>query len=64
MHKGAAVSYRGQPGTLKDFHLDVIGDVDAEGRGVLVPAMVGDVELQQQPGRVIEVPLRDLVERS
>lgn len=63
MHRGAQVVYQGQPGTLKDFRLGVVGDVDKEGRGVLVPAMLGDVELDGGRG-VIEVPIKELEERG
>lgn len=63
MHKGQRVRYEGTRGVLVGFHLGQVGGVDEQGNGVLLPAMVGAVRLDD--GReVADVPLSDLHEEQ
>lgn len=60
MIKGQTVRHMGKSGVLQSFYLDKVGTVDREGNGVIVPAMVGQVKLDD--GSECVVPLSQLEE--
>ena len=61
MTKGGAIVYQGVQGILVDFHLAQLGGVDEQGKGVLTPAMVGEIHLVDD--RVLtDIPLSQLQE--
>jgi hypothetical protein len=68
MRKGDRVSYDGKPAVLAGIRLDQVGDVDPQGRGILRPAMVADVQLTDERGKVLRrvkgVPLTELKETA
>lgn len=61
MRKGQRVFYRRSFGVLADFRLAMVGTVDDKGEGVLKPAMVGHVSMDDGT-QCIDVPLSDLEE--
>jgi len=61
VRKGQRVVYRSTPGVLASFHLALVGTVDDNGEGVIVPAMVGHVSLDDGT-QCIDVPLSELQE--
>ena len=61
MRKGQTVIYNGRPGVLASFHLAMIGTVDDKGEGVIKPAMVGHVSLNDGT-QCIDIPLSELQE--
>ncbi len=66
MRKGDRISYDGKPAVLASIRLDQVGDVDKQGHGILRPAMVADVQITDERGKVVRrvkgVPLADLKE--
>jgi hypothetical protein len=64
MRKGDRVTYGGKPAVLASIRLDQVGDVDKQGHGILRPAMVADVQITDERGKVVRrvkgVPLSNL----